>query len=642
MIDYQRVCKEPYEFDEKEVFTALMDMDNMYNNDEEVLVSDKQYDALYHYTKLAYPNNTYFLGIGSSVRGEKVKLPIPMTGLNQVQIGDIDNWISKNNLTDLDAIISDKLDGISAMIVYDMSGNLQIAYSRGDGLEGADITRHIRNFPSIPKKINHPSLIVRGEVIIPKDEFEIARNYCPRDSGELYKNARNMVAGIMNSKEVSNPKVYEHIHFVAYGIPGDNQDKQEQLNLLINNNFKVVFNFIWSFYDATDENLSIQLCTRRAQSNYELDGLVIEVDKSEIREELSSKKSSLEPQYAKKFKIADVANEAIAIVTSISWKISKHGYLKPTVIMEPVELVGVTIQRASGYNAKFIIDNCIGPGAKIRITRAGDVIPDILEVIEQSPYGTFMSMPDIPWNWNETNVDIVAQDLTDEEYLLKLKSFFNSIGVKNLQEASIQKLIDYGKDDITNIIRADLMTWEQLMGVNGKKAYISLHQKLSNIYPWELMGAFPYFYRGFGQTRAKLITDMYPDYSKLTIEDVTNIPGFDTKTAEKFISNLPNYLKFEQDLISDGLINFKANEPVIEIIQSKLTSKKFVFTGFRDKEAEEFILRHGGILQDGIKKDTDILIAKDASKNSSKLTKAREQGVEVIGIDEFNSYWKNL
>lgn len=372
------------DFSVQTIIEVLKTADDLYFNDLDSFLTDNQYDALKQYAQRLAPTDAYFTGVGSAVRGGKVKLPFTMGSLNQVYQGDYAKWVNNNSLQSELVVISDKLDGASNMILYDAKGNLQIAYSRGDGMMGADITRHISKIHNVPKKINNNGelIAIRGETIIAPARFNEMKALPNRVGRREYKNPRNMVSGLMNSSEV-NPVVYQYIDVIAYEIVGSSLSKIDQLKKLKQLGFSVVHYVSNNAGEMNDDSLTNMLNTVRKFSPYELDGIVIEINSASVRERL--KTDDLNPGYAVKFKVADASNLAITTVKEVEWNVSKDGYLKPRVRIEPVDLVGVTIQHATGFNAKFIKDNQIGPGAKIRITRSGDVIPYILGVEEPMP-----------------------------------------------------------------------------------------------------------------------------------------------------------------------------------------------------------------------------------------------------------------
>lgn len=367
----------------EDLFKLLLIADDQYSNTSKPVMTDEQYDALYLFCKTSDPSNSYFYGVGSEVRGGKIKLPYTMGSLTQAYVGDTQKWIAQFKLSDETITITEKLDGISTLIIYDSTGKLQIAYSRGDGTEGADITRHVSKITSVPKNVGR-SLAVRAEIIFKKSDWEIVKTKIKRSGGAFYKNARNATAGLMNASE-SDPTAYQYLSVVAYEILNEQDNKNTQLDKLEDVGFETPRAVSRDGSVCTDDILTALLNKWRDETDYEIDGIVLDVNKLDLRKKINPSRSTLNPEYARKFKVADASNNAIATVIEVQWNVSKNGYLKPRVKIEPVELVGVTVQHATGFNAKFIYENKIGPGAKIRITRSGDVIPFLLGVVEPMP-----------------------------------------------------------------------------------------------------------------------------------------------------------------------------------------------------------------------------------------------------------------
>jgi NAD-dependent DNA ligase len=162
------------EFNVTEICEVLKLADDFYENTNEgdPIFSDSDYDTLKRFAERVDPTNPYFLGVGSDVRGGKVNLPFEMGSLNQVFHGEIIDWIKKWKLYGYYGVISHKLDGTSGMVIYDNTGKFQIAYSRGNGRQGADISRHLSQMPSVPKQfMANIAMTVRGENIISKSNF---------------------------------------------------------------------------------------------------------------------------------------------------------------------------------------------------------------------------------------------------------------------------------------------------------------------------------------------------------------------------------------------------------------------------------------------------------------------------------------
>jgi len=617
-----------------EIIDVLKIADQYYDNDEQSFLEDNEYDALRRYVERLEPNHQYFTRVGSEVRGGKVKLPYEMGSLDQVYEGEIADWVEKHSLQDETIVITNKLDGISAMIIYDIEGKLQIGYSRGNGIEGADITRHIKKIPTIPKDGVIPGLVVRGEIIFPIDKFEQIKQFAKSRSGEPYKNRRNAIAGLMNA-ETNALHVYPAIDFVAHGIVNSNVDKTTQLDQLLNNMFSVVvIATLCKGRQLNDKVLTEYLNKNREVSEYEIDGLVIDVDSAVKRMQMTPTRDTLNPGYAVKYKVADASNQTVADVIEVQWNESKHGYLKPRVRIKPVELVGVTIQHATGFNAKFIYDNGIGPGAKVNITRSGDVIPFIQSVVKS----VAPEMPTCEWEWNETGVDAIAETAGKDRLINQLIDFFSTLEVSHLKEGNIRTMCH--ENTLTNFSHAVLSMihyneqhWFNCLGVNGKKIYDRLHEKLTNIPLYKLMGASPFFGRGVGVRKFKKLQQSLGANKifSANINEIIAVEGFDKKTAVKILYGMPKFLDFLSK-IGEQFISFTDDDTDTG---GCMVNQKVVFTGFRDKQLSVLVEAEGGTMQSGVSGKTTILVIAKVDSNSTKAKKARELGVRVLSIDQF-------
>lgn len=638
-----------------EVISALQKADDLYHNGEESPITDAQYDGLRRYAQKLDPTNKYFTGTGSEVRGGKIPLPFTMGSLDQLYEGDVAKWVNQNDLRDELLVVTDKLDGISCMLIYDENG-LRIAYSRGDGEMGADITRHLRHMP-IPSEfmhiMDHPTYTIRAEIILSVEKFKRLQNTplsasaqrraVKSRSGKAYKNPRNMVAGLMNSKKI-DPELLAQLSVVAYEIVSPHHfSKKEQLSRLWKAGFSVAPHVaVKGRQAAKEEWLIAHLNTQRNDSMYEIDGVVIDVNSTIKRQSMNPTRDTLNPTFARKYKVADESNVAIATVVEVQWNTSKHGYLKPRVRIEPVELVGVTVQHATGFNAKFINENNIGPGAKIKITRSGDVIPFIMEVIE----GTEPQLPsDIDMKWTETGVDLVLVDHESNEDVLfeQIVDFFASIEAPHMRSGNLRKFYDAGYDTITKIIKMNEHEMAGIVGTNGHKIYKGLKEQLTNIPLWKLMGSYPCFGRGVGRRKFKKLYkalgagglwELASTCSRVEwiIDQIVPVDGFEKKTAEKIANGMQNFWEFYND-VYDYVTILEEEETMSS--SGTMNDQKVVFTGFRDKDLAEAVEKAGGTIQSGVSGKTTILVTKNPDSNSGKVKKARDKGVRIVGIDEF-------
>lgn len=363
-----------------EIIALLKECDDHYFNTGTSSLSDRDYDSLKRTAFSLDPSHEYFVQVGSDVRGGKIKLPYPMGSLNQVYEGEIKDWVSKYSLAGQDIVVAHKLDGVSCLLVYN-NDKLSIAYSRGNGLEGADITRHIKNIPGVPKSLTGVDyLVVRAEVIMKNQTFQT-------NHSKDFKNPRNMVAGAMNRKE-TEADVLKDLDVIAYEIVAGSigndttvqkNKKTKTLDTLKSLGFNTVHYDVEKASDLDDSFLVEAFARARSDSDYELDGLVLTVDDHANMTRLSAS-STLNPEHSVKYKVLDSNSIVETYVTNVLWEVSKSGFIKPRVEIFPVELFGTTVKYATGFNAKFIIDNGIGKGAKIKITKSGMVIPYIVGV----------------------------------------------------------------------------------------------------------------------------------------------------------------------------------------------------------------------------------------------------------------------
>jgi len=592
-------------------------------------IEDNEYDALYLIASRLDPSNVYFTGVGSEERGGKVKLPYEMGSLNQVEIGDIEEWVQKHDLSDNEVVITDKMDGTSALILYGDDGLPQIAYSRGNGTEGADISRHIFKIKNVPKQVSG-KMVVRVEVELTETAFaELNTKMTRHSSKDGYKNARNMIAGIMNRKE--NPAVvWDYVTVIAYQVVGSEDSKMEQLEQLEREGFDITPYYNCVGADLTDEFLSKYLNERREDTDYAIDGVVIDVNAAYKRGQMNPKRDTLNPEYSVKYKVADADNYAVATVKGVTWNVSKHGFLKPQVNIEPVDLVGVTIKNATGFNAKFIKENGIGAGAKVALTRSGDVIPFITAVIESVA-------PDMPTEncvWNETDTDLVLvdKDSNDEVKINQIIDFFTKIEAPMLKEGSVRKLYEAGFTEPQDIIMADRSELVSIIGENGNKIHEGLKGRLDGILAYKLLGAYStergLGVRKFKKLHAALGTEKLVN-GEFTVAEVLAVEGFDEKTETKVENVIGGFVDF-LDIIN-GYYTFA--EEVKVAAGGKLVGEKIVFSGFRDADLVEAVEAAGGEMQSGVSAKTTILVCRDPNSTTGKAKKARDLGARIIDLD---------
>ncbi len=632
--------------DEPDIKKIIEYLSNQYYNKNISLVSDQLFDVIKEFYEKEFIKKIDKIGAPIlSKNGNKVKLPYWMGSLDKIKPSTktFDKWINDFNGP---YVLSYKLDGISALL-YKNKKQVYM-YTRGDGFEGQDISHCIELMG-----INVSRLIegdaIRGELIISKENF--------KKISDTMANPRNAVSGIINTKK-PNAKLLKLIDFVGYWVLNPELTVSEQLKYIEKKEF-VPSSVEYKIHKKiTINELSDLLINARKSHKYEIDGIVVIDDSKYYPLEAGSN-----PSYGFAFKQLLTDQIAESTVIDVIWEVSKDKYIKPKIKINTIELGGVEITFATAFNAKFIVDNIIGPGAIVQIVRSGDVIPKIEKVIKPSDNNK-PKMPNIKYIWNESNVDIIASELDDNMMkkitIKKLTYFFTTLNIKWMAESTIEKLVLNKYDDLWKILQADqdkLCKIEGLGKTLVNKLFISINDGLKNRKLEEIMSASQIFGRGIAIKKFKLITTVHPDILEIykksgsdeVIKLINNIMGFDIKTTSKivdsmgnFITYLDKFLKIKPDLLtnihSDKISKLESSSKSKSKSKFNLSTfkeKTIVFTGFRDKDIEQELEQIGSKITNSISKNTDILIALNPNEKTSKIDKANKLKINIISKNEF-------
>ena len=370
---------------------------------------------------------------------------------------------------------------------------------------------------------------------------------------------------------------------------------------------------------------------------FEIDGLIIEVDFLQKQDELGRETSSNNPVWARAYKSPNFEQTAETEITGISWNISKQGYLKPTLHVNPVKLDGVTISNVTGNNARFVKDMGLGVGAKVVIKRSGMVIPiiyDVLETVEfQMPYLTD-SEGEIDYMWNENGVELVTITETDDQRFKQTVAFFEILGVENVSEGVIRQLWDAGYNSIKSILEVTPDKLNELEGFGKRKSLIvfnSIQSKMKDVTLSKLQHATGLF-KGLGSKKLLLLEHFE---EKPTIDQIIEIEGFAETSAKSYLDGWDKFYQFVEDLP----VTWKRTEKV-ESVSDDLNGKVFVFTGVRRKDLNEVIESRGGKIGSSVSKTTTHLVMKSKGSGSSKEKKAIELGCEILTVEELENILK--
>ena len=634
-----------------------------YFNGEEIL-SDYAYDKLLDKLTKQDKSNKILSEIGYKINGiNKIKLPYHMGSMNKIKILEPDKlnkWIDNFSGPYL---ISNKLDGVSCMLEINKDGVMKL-YTRGDGDIGSDISHLIRyininNIKNIEQyNKNNKKIVLRGEIIISNKKFY-------KKYKEISVNGRNFVAGQVNSKKL-NEEILKDIDIIFYEIIEPSMRIIEQFDLMTRLDISISPFEVISHDNLSFENLSNKLKKNKEISEYDIDGLII----SDIN--IHNRNTDGNPEYSFAFKETLESDIITATVEYVEYNVSKDGYLKPRIKIFPIILSGVTIYYATAHNAKFIVDNKIGPNTIIKITRSGDVIPYIVKIIKSSKIGQLpLESMHGNWKWNESGVDIIlsSADIQNDQ-LIKILSFFTkNLKIKNIDDATFKILVENKiinkLSDIFYLKYKDII---KLQGFQEKKTNKILNELtfgFNNMKLFELMIASNIFGHGIGPKKIKKIIMKYPDIilqryksKEILIDLIDNIYGFDKITATQFVSKLDKFNDFLQEIptkIKNKLILEMIPNKINNSIELKLTNSlsinenttnlilddlTFVFTGFRNNLWENLIEKNGGKISNSVSKNTTLVVYNNLNENSNKIIKANNLKIKLLQINQFIDYIK--
>ena len=601
-----------------------------YYNDSISLISDNEYDILeeFYKEKFGKAAESIDIAVGAPIQGKnKVALPFEMASMDKIKpdSGVLGGWMTNFKGP---YVLSCKLDGVSGLYICDGNGKHSL-FTRGDGHIGQDISHLIKplGLPKIPK-----GTAIRGEFIMKKSVFQ-----------EKYKsefaNARNLVSGMINRKGADSKS--GDLDYVTYEVITPVMIPSEQLLFSKQLGLNVVQNMVVD--TLSNEYLSSVLVDWRSNYAYEIDGVIVADNKVYPRAEGN-------PDHAFAFKMVLSDQVAEAKVIDVIWSPSKDGYLKPRVRIEPIQLAGVKIEYATGFNGKFIEDNKIGLGAIITMVRSGDVIPYIKSVTVPAERPL---MPKVPYRWTDTLVDIILENAAEDSTVLEknITNFFVSLEVDGLSSGNVKRMMAAGFQTIHSILLAKKEDFLKVDGFKQKmvdKIYDSIQDKVGKASLLDIVVASGKLGRGLGKRKVGPILEKYPDIfvseesNEIKMAMLREVDGIGGENSREFVDNIPHILEFLKitELEHKLLRNRVLSETQEDQKQKQDTGhpffgKKIVMTKTRDKEIIGFILEKGGIMEDSMKKDTFLLIVKSTGDTSSKTEYAKKNGIDILSVDEF-------
>lgn len=634
----------------KQLEATIQEYAQKYYNDGSSPVSDEEFDALVDELRKLSPTSAVLKDVGW---GYSIELDNTFGEKKYHKYGLVKGLDKCHNAKELGSEYFDKfssiytslkLDGISVVLYYD-EGTLIQALTRGDGEQGIDITRKVIIIdPSLTVLKNDKEFTgaVRGEILMSYENFDKFQQLHPEA-----KNGRNSTAGLINNKELSDDLKY--LDILVYTVVGDefySKYPAEQFVQVcsmdaviawLNANFNNVAPYGKTYLDVDNLIDDMDVLRNAWYGKYPADGIVITRN---VRFNISTG----EVQYdAKAFKFP--AESKITTVEDVEWSLTKTKYLVPKVKLTPIELSGTTVTYATGYNAKFILDNKIGTGGQVEVRKSGEIIPQILRVTKPVEPEVPTTCPECGHNliWSGVHLQCpndLCGNAATQDLLIWLK---NLSPIDGLGDALKLKFIEecFGKDAtiedvMNNRSKFDFISFSvgahrllisnmfsHLYGIDNSKfnladCLMALNiPRLGDISSMKLAGH---------PEIIKHIIDT--DYANEAILDVKSIVG--EATCESLLNNI-NKLK-RLNLIKDR-INWTYVSSAVEnkgkvAITGKLSVKRADF---------EKALRNAGYTVGDISKDTKFLITDDPNSSSSKNIKADKLGITKITEDEFTT-----
>jgi DNA ligase (NAD+) len=622
---------------EPDFYNHLIQLSNLYYETSSSPISDESFDRLVDiYEKRFNKSWTY---LGNSYRNS-VQLPIYMGSLNKCKNNhQID--IFKTRISDT-IVLSDKIDGMS--LLYYKKDNKISLYTRGDGFKGNDVSFLLKyiNFPSTKKT----TIVIRGELVMLKKIFEQKYKH-------LYDNPRAMVCGIVNSKDKEYDKLRD-LTFYAYHIYDfEINTTSDSFKILESLKFNVPHYTIYNTKLVDEKLLSKYIIDSKQLSKYEVDGVVVSDNKIHIE------KSGENPKHTIAFKI--LGNVYETTVLDVEWNLSKFNIYKPRIKIEPVVIDGSTINYTSGFNAKYIYDNKVGINTIIEMTKSGDVIPHIVNIVHPTSH----LFPKDNWKWCDNKIDIQpiieTDEVSDVIFIKRIVSLFEACEIKGMKEATIKNIITNLKiiDDrkFFNINKNMIMTLDRV-GDKSADNIINSIKDFKHLITIDKLMIGSCLMQGFGPKKINDVINNIPKVSdyllnnkNININDLEGELkdiGFKT-TAKAFIVSLKKVKEYleENPMMKDWIINKEVieqfspkvkkqiDENIIKVLNKyKLNSNTFCFSGFRSQELEEYITNNGGNVVDSITKKVQYLIVKDLEKGGSKVEKAIKNNIIIINLNE--------
>lgn len=628
-------------------------------------IEDYEYDMLMReldsiekeYPELLTPDSpTHRVGGQADTLFETVVHNVKMESLQDAfshdEVKDFDKRV-KEYFSDAEYVVEPKIDGLSVSLEY-TNGVFTRGSTRGDGVQGEDITANLRTVKSIPLRLKKdiPFIEVRGEVYMPRDVFLKIVEKQELNGEKPFKNPRNAAAGSIRQK---NPKItaQRNLDIYVFNIQqvdgADINGHYESLEFLKELGFKTI-PFYNKFNNINDTLREIERIGEiRYTLPFDIDGAVIKTDDFSMREVIGS--TAKFPKWALAYKYPPEEKETKLIDIEIN--VGRTGVLTPTAVFEPVLVAGSTVSRATLHNQDFIKEKGIRIGDTVIIRKAGDIIPEVLSVVKHEDNTTPYEMPSFcpscnsPVHREDGEAAIRCDNPDCPAQLLRVLIHFcsrDAMNIEGLGDAVLETLLNKELiSKIADIYHIDYEKIAELEGM-GKKSADNMRNAIEKSKENDLSKlVFAFGIRHIGQKASKLLSDHFLTLDNIisaTKEEILKIEGFGEIMADSVV----DFFSLEQtkQMVDDLKLSGLNTESHREIKDNRFEGMTFVLTGtlstYGRKEAQEIIESYGGKASSSVSKKTTYVLAGEAA--GSKFQKATDLGVTIINEEQFSEMIK--
>ncbi len=608
------------------------------------------------YPQYSFPGSpTKHVGGMASEKFVKVRHKVPLMSLQDVfSFEELSDFIRKIRAEYPDALftVEPKIDGLSIALEYE-NGTLVRGITRGDGQEGEDVTHNIRTISSIPVVLKGAprNVIVRGEVYMPKEVFWDLNRRNEEEGKPLLANPRNAAAGSLRQldpKIAAQRKLDLFVFNLQYCDDNRFESHAETLEFMSNSGLPVIS---YSRLGTEEEILDAvnAINENRAQLPCDIDGAVIKVDDILTRSKLGE--TAKYPKWAVAYKYPPEIKSTV--VEDIVVQVGRTGVLTPKAVVKPVYLAGTTVTNATLHNQDFITERDIRIGDTVRIRKAGEIIPEILDVdfSKRPENSTAYVLPTrCPACGAETKMDEDGAFLrcTGAEcpaQLIRILTHFvskDAMNIEGMGKSIIEALVEKGY--VRSPADIYYLTLDQLKSLwkSGSAAAEKLMKAIENSKNRDL-GRLIYAFgiRNVGLKTGQLLSRKFGMLENLMASSVQSIMCVED-IGEITAHSIYDWLKQPQSIsmierLKAANVNFSCNT---FNVGSKYAGLTFVFTGalriFTREEAIERIEKYGGKVAGSVSKNTDYLIVGDNA--GSKAKRAEELGVPYLTEDQFQKF----